>query len=57
MLLAPVDSDSLFRSAAVVSIHTKQLRRYTSHICMHAWEKAGVLLYIPVTYSAPGNGT
>ncbi len=36
MLLAPVDSDSLFRSATVVSIRNKlQLHCHTSHTCMH----------------------
>ncbi len=41
MLLAPVDSDSLFRSATVVSIHNKlQQDRHTLHVCTHAWVKA-----------------
>ena len=50
MLLAPVDSDSLFRSATVVSMHKNwQLHCHTCHICMHAWVKAEWLLCIPVT--------
>ncbi len=41
MLLAPVDSDSLFRSASVVSIYNKlQLDRHTLHVSTGAWVKA-----------------